>query len=99
MDNSPYPSNNWGSPLAVGSTSSGSEFYYHFTGPGLANNPPPVPTPTGPGQTLSSVIVQQRGQEWTVGSTTPGSGARVQTDTWQRFIDHGHHANITSPAP
>ena len=40
MDNSPYPSNNWGSPLAVGSTSSNSEFYDHFTGPGLANTPP-----------------------------------------------------------
>ena len=100
MDNSPYPSNNWAGPPATGDTTSNSEFYDHITGPGLGNNPPPVPTPIGPGQQgLSNVLVQQRGQEWTVGSTVPGLGARVQTDTFQRFVDHGHHANITSPAP
>jgi len=98
IDNNPYPTNNWGWPTAHGDSTSTSELFDHITGPGLGNIPPPNPTPTfniPPGTTE----VQRRGQEWRVGSTVPSSGARVQTDTMQRFTDHGDNTGITSPAP
>ena len=38
-------------------------------------------------------------QSWFVGNTTPGSGAQVQTDTLQRYVDHAAHLNVVSPAP
>jgi hypothetical protein len=40
-------------------------------------------------------------QEWRVGTTTAGQhfGQRVQTDTLNRFDNHGSHYPVTSPAP
>jgi hypothetical protein len=59
---------------------------------------PANPTPTCP-PPLGSTPVQHWGQEWRVGSLTPGSGARVQTDNIQKYLDHARHTNIASPAP
>ena len=97
VDNSPYPTNNWGWPTAHGDSTSTSELFDHITGPGLGNVPPPNPTPTF--DPLGTTEVQHRGQEWRVGHVNPGNGARVQTDTMQRFTGHGDHTAITSPAP
>jgi hypothetical protein len=92
-----YAGTNWERPTAHGDTTSNSQFYDYITGPGLNNNPPPYPTPTAPQG--GNTEVQRSGQEWRVGSTTPGAGARVQTDTWHRYTDHGDNDAITSPAP
>ena len=93
-----YPGGtNWERPSAHGDTTSNSTFYDYITGPGLNNQPPPNPTPTAPQG--GNTEVQRSGQEWRFGSTTPGAGARVQTDTWHRYVDHGDNDGITSPAP
>jgi hypothetical protein len=49
--------------------------------------------------TGDAVAVQHWGQEWRVGSTTSGSGRRVQTNTLQKYTQHAEHTNPTSPAP
>ena len=58
-----------------------------------------TPTATAPQSPLNGTKVQHWGQEWRVGSTTIGSGARVQTDIIQKNIDHARHTNVVSPAP
>jgi hypothetical protein len=55
------------------------------------------PTPVCPNNGSTPVV--HWGQEWVVGSTTSGSGAPVQTDTLQKYLDHGRHLNIVSPVP
>jgi len=61
---------------------------------------PAIPTPSAPcGPPRCTQKIQHWGQEWRVGSTSPGNGARVQTDTIQKYIDHARHENIVSPAP
>jgi hypothetical protein len=56
--------------------------------------PHPLP-PQSP--TLSTTAIDQINQQWTVGGGSVASGLPVQTDTLQRFIDHGRHTGITSP--
>jgi len=58
-----------------------------------------TPTPTGPLTPLGSTRVYHWGQDWYVGSATPGSGRRVQSDTLQKYRDHAAHESITSPNP
>ncbi len=84
-------------PTPHGGTSSNSQFYDLITGPGINNTPAPCPTPTGPGEQLGSSLVVEWGQRWRVGTTTSGLGAAVQSDTFERFVDHGEHSAITSP--
>jgi hypothetical protein len=55
---------------------------------------PPALIPQIP---LSSTKIQHGTQYWFVGSTTSGSGIEVQSDTFQRFQDHGEHLGIISP--
>jgi hypothetical protein len=57
------------------------------------------PYPNCPGNPLSTTTVVHWGQEWWVGSQTSGSGAPVQTDTFQDYLDHGLHLSIVSPVP
>jgi hypothetical protein len=92
-----YAGTNWERPPAHGDTTANSQFYDYITGPGVNNIPAPIPTPTEP--RAGNTEVQRSGQEWRVGSVTPGVGARVQTDTWHRYVDHGDNDAITSPAP
>ncbi len=47
----------------------------------------------------NSTPIQHWGQEWRVGSTTPGFGRRIQTDTLQKYLGHAAHTQIISPAP
>jgi len=55
-----------------------------------------TPTPLCSG---NATAVQHWGQEWRIGSVTPGTGVRVQTDTLQKYRDHAAHTAVTSPAP
>jgi hypothetical protein len=55
-----------------------------------------TPTPSGPG---TGTAVYHWGQDWYVGSTTPGSGRRVQSDTLQKYTAHAEHQNIVTPNP
>jgi hypothetical protein len=92
-----YPGTNWPRPPAHGDTTGNSEFFDYISGPGINDVPPPYPTPTAP--TGGMTEVQRSGQAWRVGSLSPGHGARVQSDTWHRYVDHGDNDGITSPAP
>ena len=61
---------------------------------------PPYPIATAPcTPSLCNTAVQHWLQEWRVGSTSPGVGLRVQTDTLQKYTDHASHQNRVSPAP
>lgn len=55
------------------------------------------PAPQNPQNPLGNVRVQHWGQAWFVGSTMPGVGRRVQTNTLQKFQDHARHEGVTSP--
>jgi hypothetical protein len=59
----------------------------------------PIPTPTDPCSPLCGTLVHHFNGEWRVGSTTAGNGVLVQTNTWNRFVDHGSHTNRVSPVP
>jgi len=61
--------------------------------------PEHTPTPSAPGSPLGTTAVYHWGQDWFIGSTNPGSGSRVQSDTLQKYIDHAAHASIVSPNP
>ena len=54
-----------------------------------------TPTPLAPSG--GSTRVQHWGQEWYVGSLTPGRGTLVQTNTLQKYQDHATHDGVTSP--
>ena len=100
--NSPYNSTNcnWPQGTPQGTTTSTSAPTYfadHISGYNLSDSPEPVPT--GPQSPLSTQGVIYFGQEWYVGSTTPGYGALVQADTLQHYIDHGRHLLPTTPDP
>jgi hypothetical protein len=48
---------------------------------------------------LGSTRVCHWSQDILVGSATVGAGRRVQSNTFQKYRDHGAHENVTSPAP
>jgi hypothetical protein len=58
--------------------------------------PVPQPPPPPP-NTLSTTGVDSKAQEWHVGSASSKDGPLVQTDTLQRYLDHGAHLDIKSP--
>ena len=92
-----YPNANWRRQEPPGSlTSTDSTFADQIGGEYFSL--PANPTPTCP-PPLGSTAVQHWGQEWRVGSLTPGRGARVQTDKIQKYLDHARHTNIQTPAP
>lgn len=55
---------------------------------------PVVKNPQSP---LLDVRVDYATQYWRIGSSTIGSGVQVQTNTLQRYQDHGRHESINSP--
>jgi hypothetical protein len=91
-----YTNANWRRQDPGNLTSTDSTFADHIGGEYFSL--PANPTPSCP-PPLGSTPVQHWGQEWRVGSSTPGSGARVQTDNIQKYLDHARHTNIVSPAP
>jgi hypothetical protein len=95
------PQGNWASyglPTQVGgialSSPSGAVLIDEITGPGVSNNPPPNPLPVCVGDSTQQ---EHWGQEFGVGTQTPGGGVRVQTDRIVRFTNHAEHQNILSP--
>lgn len=56
-----------------------------------------TPTATAPGSPLGAHATQHWGQAWYIGSTTPGKGTKVQTNTLQKYLDHARHTGIKSP--
>jgi len=92
-----FPGTNWVRGPAIGYSPSGATFTDIVQGQPVS--PPPYPFPTVPSTPLGTTAVHHFAQSWFVGSTTPGSGARVQTNTLKRYVDHAAHEGITSPAP
>jgi len=56
-----------------------------------------TPTPQNPQSPVGNQRVQHWSQEWYIGSMTPGKGTKVQTNTFQKYRDHGAHEDIKSP--
>jgi hypothetical protein len=50
-----------------------------------------TPVPQNPQAPLGSAKVQHWGQEWRVGSLTPGHGTLIQTNIIQKYQDHAAH--------
>lgn len=89
--------NNWRIPAEGGANTSSGVFQDQLctTTAVFTPNPQPPQTP------LTTNLVDQIGQVWFAGdSTNPADhkGCEVQTDTIARYIDHGRHINIVSPA-
>ena len=55
------------------------------------------PLSIDPQSPLLTVKVDHASQNWYVGSLDNGSGIEVQSDTFQRYQDHGRHNSIVSP--
>jgi len=87
------PACNWRRGPAGGVSVPGTTFDDLIGGEGAGQ----TPAPQAPKTPLGSVKEQHWGQDWYVGSTTPGKGTRVQSDTLQKYLDHGEHLNVTSP--
>lgn len=88
--------NNWPVPGPFGTVTDGvGEFFDLLCVTGISF----TPQPEAPNSPLSSRLIDKVAQSWFAGSGTPGSGIRVQTNNASRFIDHGRHTEITSPAP
>jgi hypothetical protein len=90
-----YSGTNWRQSVAGSYTMPNSAFADQIDGE-LSNM---TPTPTAPQSPRSTTAVQHWGQWWYVGTTTNGLGARVQTDTLRKYVDHARHLSISSPAP
>lgn len=56
-----------------------------------------IPAPTAPCSPPCSTLVHHFSGEWYVGSATSGIGVKVQTNTWNRYVDHATHSNRQSP--
>lgn len=98
---SSYPSCNWIRGPATGFTttsSAPSSFGDHIQGQANGYSPLAV-GPSGCSTGVGTAVVQFWGQDWRVGSTSPGVGLRVQTDSLQKYIDHAKHNNIITPYP
>jgi len=85
-----YPGTNWPQSTAIGGQSTGAQFQDDIQGE--LDSYFPIASCNG-----SSTTVQHWGQEWWVGTQTSGSGTPIQTDTFQKYINHADHESITSP--
>lgn len=88
--------NTWIPPTASGKTGfAGDQWFDDLYEYSCANL---TPACANPGQDpLGPRRVQSAPQYWYVGSSTPGFGVYVQTDTHVRYTDHGEHQAIVSP--
>lgn len=90
-----FSGTNWAITADKGFTASNPIISDIIEGENLTKNP----TPQAPGNPLGSTKVVHWGQDIYVGSTTVGSGRKVQTATFQKYRDHADHENVTSPVP
>jgi len=92
----PDQNNNWNKPNPYGLSSYNLQGYWYdqiyFSS--CTNCTPAYSHPQTP---LSSNKVDYGTQTWRVGSSTVGTGVSVQTDTFQRYTDHGAHNGVVSP--
>jgi hypothetical protein len=89
-----YTNENWPRPDPnCDSINSAAVFHDHIS-PAQGYYPTPVFN-----QQQNGPAVQEWGQDLRVGTCNLGSGPRVQKDTLVRYIDHGAHTAIVSPAP
>jgi hypothetical protein len=77
----------WRRGAAGGVHAGGSTFFDNMQGEVSSK----TPTPQNPQTPLGSTKVQHWTQEWYIGSTTPGKGTKVQTNTFQKYQDHAAH--------
>jgi HEAT repeat protein len=87
--------NKWGQGPAGGSGTRGGTFHDNVCHTGTA-----LPQAEVPQNPLTKDLVDQIPQIWYSGSSAtppPNMGCEVQTDTINRYIDHGRHVNIKSP--
>jgi hypothetical protein len=84
--------NNWPAFVAGGATATTS-FFDNL----CIIFPTGTPHSLPPQSPLSTVKIDHGSQFWFVGSTTSGAGVEVQSDTLQRYQDHGLHLNLVSP--
>ncbi len=89
-----YNGTNWRRGAEGTFTATGSSFADMIGGEALSLPPVPVPACVG-----DATAVQHWGQEWRIGSLTIGVGRRVQIDKLQKFVNHGEHQQIVTPAP
>ncbi len=89
-----YTGANWRQPAPNGTTSQGAGFVDNIYGEVSTMTPPPHSPPP-----LISTRVQHWGQDWRVGTTGIGAGARVQKDVLQKYISYARHNSIVTPAP
>ena len=86
-----YTGNSWMIPQA-GSLTITSSFADSICA--ASQTTPPSLPPQSP---LSTVAIDHASQAWFVGGVDSGEGVEVQTDTFQRYQDHGRHNSIVSP--
>jgi len=89
-----YTGANWRQPAPGGTTSQGAGFVDNIYGEASTMTPTPQSPPP-----LISTKVQHWGQDWRVGTTGIGAGARVQKDVIQKYISYARHNSIVTPAP
>jgi hypothetical protein len=88
-----YAGSDWRQGDEGGSHSNGTSFYDQMQGESAGH----TPTPKNPQTPRGSTKVQHWAQSWFIGSTDPGKGTKVQTNTFQKYQDHARHENIKSP--
>ncbi len=89
--------NNYPIPTEGGSGTTGGLFNDNMCITTTAFTPNPLP----PQSPLTTNLVDRIGQTWFGGSSAtppPNKGCKVSTDSFTRYIDHGRHLNIVSPA-
>jgi hypothetical protein len=87
------PTCNWRRGAPGGFTASGTMFDDMIGGEAAGR----TPAPTAPQSPPGTQRVQHWAQAWFIGSTVPGHGTKVQTNTLQKYLDHAEHENIKSP--
>lgn len=91
-----YPGNTWGAYVAASLLTVSGAFVDAICRTGSPSPPPIYVAPPG---ALGTTLIDHANQLWFVGSATIGQGVQVQSDTIQRYQDHGAHTNVLSPVP
>ncbi len=88
-----YSGTNWPAFTAGSFTPTSSTFADIICLAFPTGTPPTLP----PQRPLGTLTVEHAAQAWRIGSTTSGQGILVQTDTHQKYQDHGANLDPVSP--
>lgn len=91
---STFPPRNKGNGITDGAATLTDYFRIYGPASETAKVVPPITPPRKP---LSTTKILHFWHKWYAGSTTPGKGVLVQTNTGQMYSDHGRHEDIVSP--